>query len=112
MIRKRFISAAIAASMILGLTSCADSSGGETVQNVTRIETAQAPLMAVYDKPASDWEQEAMPMGNGFIGAMIFGGVDSDRIQINEHTLWSGGPGADEKGLYPHCTQRSHAKRS
>lgn len=107
MIRKRFISAAIAASMILGLTSCADSSGGETVQNVTRIETAQAPLMAVYDKPASDWEQEAMPMGNGFIGAMIFGGVDSDRIQINEHTLWSGGPGADENydGGMGHTTQ-------
>lgn len=55
----------------------------------------QPPLQAMYTTPAEDWESEATPMGNGFIGAMIFGGVDSDRIQLNEHTLWSGGPGAD-----------------
>ena len=55
----------------------------------------QPPLQAMYTTPAEDWESEATPMGNGFLGAMIFGGVDSDRIQLNEHTLWSGGPGAD-----------------
>ena len=55
----------------------------------------QPPLQAVYSSPATDWQSEATPMGNGFLGAMIFGGVQSDRIQLNEHTLWSGGPGAD-----------------
>lgn len=55
----------------------------------------QPPLQAMYTTPAEDWESEATSMGNGFLGAMIFGGVDSDRIQLNEHTLWSGGPGAD-----------------
>lgn len=55
-----------------------------------------AKLQAFYTKPATDWEQEATPLGNGFLGAMVFGGVESDRIQINEHTLWSGGPGANE----------------
>jgi alpha-L-fucosidase 2 len=47
-----------------------------------------------YDKPAVDWEKEALPIGNGRMGAMIFGGVDSERVQISEKSLWTGGPGA------------------
>ena len=46
-----------------------------------------------YTKPALDWETEAMPIGNAHIGGMIFGGVQEERIQYNEKTLWSGGPG-------------------
>lgn len=52
---------------------------------------AQNPLKMWYEKPASQWE-EALPVGNGQIGAMIFGGVDEELIQLNEGTLWSGGP--------------------
>ncbi len=37
---------------------------------------------------------EALPLGNGYMGANIYGGVVRDEIQVNEHTLWSGGPGA------------------
>ena len=48
-----------------------------------------------YDKPATDWEKEALPIGNGRIGAMVFGGVDSERLQISEKSLWTGGPGAE-----------------
>ena len=44
-----------------------------------------------YDKPAIKWT-EALPIGNGRIGAMIFGGVEQDRIQFNEETLWTGEP--------------------
>ena len=44
-----------------------------------------------YDKPAGQWV-EALPVGNGRLGAMVFGGVDSDRLQLNEGTLWAGGP--------------------
>lgn len=44
-----------------------------------------------YDKPASKWT-EALPLGNGRIGAMVFGGTEDERIQINESTLWGGGP--------------------
>ena len=40
---------------------------------------------------ANDWN-EALPIGNGRLGGMVFGGVDSDRIQINEDTIWFGGP--------------------
>lgn len=52
---------------------------------------AQDKLQLWYDKPADKWT-EALPVGNGFIGAMIFGGVDNELIQLNDGTLWSGGP--------------------
>lgn len=58
-------------------------------------QSIQAPMRAVYDNPATNWEEEALPIGNGYMGAMIFGGVFSDVIQTNEKTLWSGGPGED-----------------
>ena len=44
-----------------------------------------------YDRPAVYWE-EAVPVGNGRIGAMVFGGVLRDHIQLSEETLWSGSP--------------------
>jgi alpha-L-fucosidase 2 len=44
-----------------------------------------------YDRPALEWV-EALPVGNGRIGAMIFGGVRNERLQLNEDTLWGGGP--------------------
>ena len=44
-----------------------------------------------YDKPASQW-LEALPVGNSNLGAMVFGGVAEEEIQINEETFWSGGP--------------------
>ncbi|MEK8130545.1 glycoside hydrolase family 95 protein [Paenibacillus filicis] len=44
-----------------------------------------------YDKPASAWT-EALPLGNGRLGAMQFGGVERERIGLNEDTLWSGIP--------------------
>ena len=44
-----------------------------------------------YDKPAGSWV-EALPIGNGNMGGMIFGGVEKERIQFNEDTFWSGKP--------------------
>jgi len=44
-----------------------------------------------YNQPAKDWN-EALPIGNGRLGAMIFGGVNEELIQLNEATLWTGGP--------------------
>ena len=43
-----------------------------------------------YDKPAQQWEQEALPIGNGRLGAMVFGGSGRERIQFNEDSLWIG----------------------
>jgi alpha-L-fucosidase 2 len=56
---------------------------------------AQTSALLWYDKPATDWEKEALPIGNGRIGAMVFGGVDSERLQISEKSLWTGGPGSE-----------------
>jgi alpha-L-fucosidase 2 len=44
-----------------------------------------------YRQPADKWT-DALPIGNGRLGAMVFGGMDNDRLQLNEDTLWSGGP--------------------
>ncbi len=44
-----------------------------------------------YSKPASIWE-EALPVGNGRLGAMVYGKTDEEIIQLNEDTYWSGGP--------------------
>ncbi|MCI8899597.1 MAG: glycoside hydrolase family 95 protein [Lachnospiraceae bacterium] len=55
-----------------------------------------------YDQPATDWN-EALPVGNGRIGGMVFGGIGCERIQVNEDTIWYGGsmdrnnPSAREK---------------
>ncbi len=48
-------------------------------------------LTLVYDKPASKWV-EALPIGNGRLGAMIYGGTEKERIQFNEDTFWAGSP--------------------
>ena len=63
------------------------------------------PLFVWYDHPANSiakdnndvWESDkewlnALPVGNGFLGAMVFGDVNHERIQLNEKTLWSGSP--------------------
>ena len=47
-------------------------------------------LQLWYRQPATDW-LEALPVGNGRLGAMVFGGVTNEQIQLNEDTLWSGG---------------------
>ncbi len=44
-----------------------------------------------YDKPAEKWE-DALPVGNGRLGAMVFGRYGEEQIQLNEETYWSGGP--------------------
>jgi alpha-L-fucosidase 2 len=44
-----------------------------------------------YNKPAANWN-EALPIGNGRLGAMIFGGSAKEQLQLNEETVWSGGP--------------------
>ena len=50
------------------------------------------PLTLWYRKPAKKWETEALPVGNGRLAAMVFGGVNNERIQFNEETVWDGVP--------------------
>jgi len=51
-----------------------------------------------YTRPAQDWKKEALPIGNGRLGAMVFGGIDRERIQFNEDSLWIGDEG--DTGAY------------
>ncbi len=46
-----------------------------------------------YKQPAEDWQSQALPIGNGRVGAMIFGGAVHEHLQLNEISLWTG----DEK---------------
>lgn len=43
-----------------------------------------------YEQPAKEWE-EALPIGNGRLGAMVYGGTDREQIQVNEESMWYGG---------------------
>jgi len=55
-----------------------------------------------YRQPADGWV-EALPVGNGRLGAMVFGGVSEEHLQLNEDTLWAGQPlDRDRKGARPH----------
>ncbi len=54
-------------------------------------ESARSALKLWYRQPASKWE-EALPLGNGRLGAMVFGTVQSERLQLNEESLWAGEP--------------------
>jgi alpha-L-fucosidase 2 len=62
--------------------------------NAQMTDTAQRTaddLVMWYDRPAEEW-REALPVGNGRLGAMVFGRATPERIQLNEDTVWSGGP--------------------
>ena len=63
------------------------------------------PLEMWYPEPAARW-LEALPVGNGRLGAMVYGGVETERLALNESTCWSGGPSEhnvspDAKALLP-----------
>jgi alpha-L-fucosidase 2 len=57
--------------------------------------SAPTPALSLwYDQPSQKWT-DALPLGNGRLGAMVFGGIDRERIPLNEDTLYSGEPPAD-----------------
>lgn len=66
--------------LLLTAQACSDPAGEEPEG-----------LKLWYDRPAEAWV-EALPIGNGRLGGMIFGGVEKERIQFNEETLWTGRP--------------------
>ena len=61
--------------------------------------TEQSNYQLNYDRPTAPsydgWEKQALPVGNGEMGAKVFGLIGEERIQYNEKTLWSGGPRPD-----------------
>jgi alpha-L-fucosidase 2 len=76
----------------LFLIACDNSPGSGA------ISTQHPDLKLWYDKPATNWMTSALPIGNGELGAMFFGGVTEERIQFNEKTLWTGS--TTQRGAY------------
>ncbi|BBD99907.1 alpha/beta hydrolase [Sphingobium amiense] len=62
-----------------------------TVRPADAAPAAPHPLTLWYRQPAAKWT-EALPIGNGRLGAMVFGGTAQEKLQLNESTLWAGQP--------------------
>lgn len=103
--RKAKKAAAAAMALLIAVTGVPDvqafaaaSEGGAVLQEGNEYEQ---PLRLWYDTPADvntaggaggAWTQESLPLGNGDLGGLIFGGIEKDRIHFNHKTLWTGGP--------------------
>ncbi len=74
--------------------------GMAIVASLTAAPTQAEPadLALRYDRPATNWQSEALPLGNGRLGCMVFGGVPRERLQFNEDSLWIGDE--SETGAY------------
>ncbi|CAN5452090.1 glycoside hydrolase family 95 protein [soil metagenome] len=57
------------------------------------------PLKLWYNKPSGTTWENALPIGNGFLGAMIYGNVDTETVQLNESTVWSGSPNRNDNDV-------------
>ena len=64
------------------------------LMSVLGVHGEESDLKLWYDKPARQWV-EALPLGNGRLGAMVFGGTDMERVQLNEETVWTGQPNSN-----------------
>ena len=83
--------AAIPGSTLIAQTLAASKVGGSEPEAANMLNREEEGDSLWYDKPAKEWV-EALPIGNGRLGAMVFGGTDKEHIQLNESTMWAGGP--------------------
>lgn len=68
------------------------------------LATERIDLKLWYETPSSSWMTESLPIGNGYIGAMIFGDPVHERVQFSEESLWAGGPRANDQYNYGNRT--------
>ncbi|MEO9131949.1 MAG: glycoside hydrolase family 95 protein, partial [Sphingomonas sp.] len=80
--RRALLEGSAVAAMGLSLPGASAAAGTEAATRQDRLW---------YAAPAQHWV-EALPVGNGRLGAMVFGGTAQERLQLNEDSLWSGGP--------------------
>jgi len=92
--------------ILAGLDSAAEK------ETTTQTREASGALTLWYTQPATEWT-EALPIGNGRLGAMVYGGIEQEHLQLNEDTLWSGGPhDYDNPDAYQHlATVREQLER-
>lgn len=84
----------ICVMIVLTLGLSAQVRNNSKNNDFNNLRESKSGLKLIYYSPAQKWSSQALPIGNGHMGGMIFGGVIKDQIQYNEKTLWSGGPGA------------------
>lgn len=95
--------AAVAAFVLVGILFAGCSVHG--TQSVSQSDDQWNHLKLWYNKPAQKWT-EALPVGNGRLGAMVYGTVETERLQLNEDTLWAGQPvNRDRVGAYKHLPE-------
>ncbi len=68
----------------------------EIIERVTGNESRNSNLKLWYDHPAGDTWEAALPVGNGHLAAMVYGNIEKDLFQLNESTVWSGGPNRND----------------
>ena len=98
--RRHFLLSTSLATAALGFEPLAGM-GAPVHENPSRAD-ASGRLCLWYDRPAETWMTEALPIGNGPMGAMLFGGTEIERVQFNEISLWAGArmavEGLDDEG--------------
>ncbi|NOQ45630.1 MAG: glycoside hydrolase family 95 protein, partial [Desulfobulbaceae bacterium] len=88
---------------ILALSSVSSAQEVESIKDQS--SWLCAPLKLWFKQPASNWN-EALPVGNGRLGAMVFSGINVERLQLNEESIWSKqGAYLDKQGGYKHLPE-------
>ncbi|WP_205325450.1 glycoside hydrolase N-terminal domain-containing protein [Glycomyces sp. YM15] len=87
--RRNFLTLAAATAVAGAAAGTAAAVANESESDLQAAQDHQLRLW--YNEPASEWLR-ALPIGNGRLGAMVFGGTASERLQLNEDTVWGGGP--------------------
>ena len=85
--RRKFLQAAAISSAALSQQRLLGLSTATTQEVVSTIDWRRYKLF--YDHPASTWP-DALPVGNGRLGAMVFGNPSVERVQLNEESIWDG----------------------
>ena len=67
---------------------------------VASFSQTKSGLKLWYNKPSGNTWENALPIGNGHLGAMIYGNVEKETIQLNESTVWSGSPNRNDNPLH------------
>ena len=87
----RSVTCILLISTCLSVTPSAGIAQAEGLSKKIDTKNFDPATLLWYQAPADQWEN-ALPVGNGRLGAMVYGGVEEERIQLNEDTYWSGGP--------------------
>ena len=98
--KKKILAALLAAAMLMsamGTSVSAFEIGNSQPAGVTSVRNTN-PLRLWYTKPApvntdsKQWQYTVLPLGNGYMGGMVFGGISKERVHFNEKSMWTGGP--------------------